>query len=296
VCGSHRWLLVFLLISCLHGLGSDPEQHPELTSAQLGTAHFPVACKPSVQNEFEHEVALLHSFWYVEAEKKFLEISSDDAQRAMAHWGIAMSLWPTRNAVSMGMGGNKEHQFHAMDFLVYAYLQSGHEAEAQKIIAEVKSMPLSRHMYSMKFNRIYYQANFEASYALELHEWGKAASLAPVAGGGSEDSAVTFLARALGAARTGQLADARKDIDEVKSIAKLMDQGRNGEADFLDRQTAEPLAGIAHAEGKDKDNEAITLLRPSRIRKRTVFVRRDTCPRTKSWLTCCSQPNARSKR
>jgi hypothetical protein len=147
------------------------------------------------------------------------------------------SIAAPRNAVSMGMGGNQEHQFHAMDFLVYAYLQSGHEAEAQKVIAEVKSMPLSRDMYSMKFNRIYYQANFEASYPLELHEWGKAASLAPVGGRSSEDSAVTFLARALGAARSGQLAEARKDVDEIKSIAKtLLDQGRKGEADFLGRQ------------------------------------------------------------
>jgi len=46
-----------------------------------------------VQNEFEHAVALLHSFWYAEAEKKFPAISSDDAQCAMAHWDIAMSLW-----------------------------------------------------------------------------------------------------------------------------------------------------------------------------------------------------------
>jgi tetratricopeptide (TPR) repeat protein len=446
-----RWLLVFLFISCLDGLGNDQERHPELNAAQLGTVHFPVACTSSEQTPFEHGLALLHSFWYAEAEKQFLEISSDDPQCAMAHWGVAMSLWhqlwdepdatiirrglaesqkaaqinsdqqpprsslpasypndalaherayisaisrfysgsekldytarasaysaamkevyesypddheaaafyalsllasdndlanrkqaaaileklfalepdhpgvahylihsydtpqmaelgipaahryaeiapaaphalhmpshifarvglwqddinsnpasiaATRKAVGMGMGGNEEHQFHAMDFLVYGYLQSGQEAEAQKIIDEVKAMPPSRDTHGMKFNpRIYSEANFEASYALELRQWGNAASLSPVAGAPSEYSAVTFLARANGAARAGQLTDARKDIDEVQSIVKmLLDQGRKGEADFLDGQTAEPLAWIAHAEGKDDD--AIRVLRP----------------------------------
>jgi len=79
----HRWLLAFLLISCLHGLGSDRQQHPELTPAQFGTLHFPVASKSWVEDEFEHGVAWLHSFWYAEAEKQFLKISSDDPGTAV---------------------------------------------------------------------------------------------------------------------------------------------------------------------------------------------------------------------
>jgi tetratricopeptide (TPR) repeat protein len=74
------------------------------------------------------------------------------------------------------------------------------------------------------------------------------------------DAAVTFLARAIGAARSGQLTDARKDVDQVRSIAKtLSDKKNKDESDFLDRQIAEPLAWIAHAEGKDDD--AIQLMR-----------------------------------
>jgi len=38
-------------------------------------------------------VALLHSFWYEEAEKEFVQIAKDDSHCAMAHWGVAMSLW-----------------------------------------------------------------------------------------------------------------------------------------------------------------------------------------------------------
>src|SRR5229473_7281741 len=67
--------------------------HEDLTAAQLGTVNFPVSCSPSVQKPFQRGVALLHSFWYEEAEKEFQQISIDDPNCAMAHWGIAMSIW-----------------------------------------------------------------------------------------------------------------------------------------------------------------------------------------------------------
>src|SRR5213082_1571353 len=67
--------------------------HEELTPEQLGTVHFPVSCAPEVQKPFERGVALLHSFWYEEAQKEFETISHDNPQCAMAYWGIAMSQW-----------------------------------------------------------------------------------------------------------------------------------------------------------------------------------------------------------
>jgi len=71
----------------------DHHHHEELTAAQLGTVSFPVSCAPDVQKPFERGVALLHSFWYEEAGKEFRHISADAPNCAMAHWGIAMSLW-----------------------------------------------------------------------------------------------------------------------------------------------------------------------------------------------------------
>src|SRR4029077_18691812 len=50
------------------------------------------------------------------------------------------SIAATRKAAAMHMGG-EGHQFHAMHFLVYAYLQSGREAEAAKVIDEAKALP-----------------------------------------------------------------------------------------------------------------------------------------------------------
>ncbi len=71
----------------------DHHHHEDLTVAQLGTVSFPISCAPSVEKPFERGVALLHSFWYEEAEKEFQQITKDDLHCAMAHWGIAMSLW-----------------------------------------------------------------------------------------------------------------------------------------------------------------------------------------------------------
>src|ERR1700758_2337743 len=67
--------------------------HEDLSEQQLGTVHFPVSCAPSVEKPFERGVALLHSFWYEEAEKEFTDIAKDDPKCAMAQWGLAMSQW-----------------------------------------------------------------------------------------------------------------------------------------------------------------------------------------------------------
>ena len=90
------WLLLFCsLLTFAVFAGDEPahSHHEALSEAQLGTVHFPVSCAASVRKAFERGVALLHSFWYEEAEKEFLQIAKDDPHCAMAHWGVAMSLW-----------------------------------------------------------------------------------------------------------------------------------------------------------------------------------------------------------
>src|SRR5450755_175345 len=87
------WMLcIAAAFSCLV-VGDEDHHHEELTQGQLGTVHFPVSCAPDSQKEFEKGVALLHSFWYEESEKTFLEIEKQDPKCAMAYWGEAMSLW-----------------------------------------------------------------------------------------------------------------------------------------------------------------------------------------------------------
>ena len=60
---------------------------------RVGAVHFPVTCLPERQGEFDQAVALLHSFFYEESERRFRAIADAQPHCAMAWWGVAMSLW-----------------------------------------------------------------------------------------------------------------------------------------------------------------------------------------------------------
>jgi tetratricopeptide (TPR) repeat protein len=60
---------------------------------QLGKVSFAVSCSASVRAPFNRGVALLHDFWYDAAQPQFERIAERDPDCAMAHWGIAMSLF-----------------------------------------------------------------------------------------------------------------------------------------------------------------------------------------------------------
>jgi tetratricopeptide (TPR) repeat protein len=71
-----------------------PTGRPVTSSAErLGTVSFSVSCAPAVEARFTRGVALLHDFWYQEARQQFEEIAKADPGCAMAHWGVAMSLF-----------------------------------------------------------------------------------------------------------------------------------------------------------------------------------------------------------
>jgi tetratricopeptide (TPR) repeat protein len=75
---------------------------------RLGTVTFPVSCSASSQKPFDRGVALLHDFWYVEAQAEFERIAKADPGCAMAHWGVAMSafhqIWDRPDAAARKLG------------------------------------------------------------------------------------------------------------------------------------------------------------------------------------------------
>jgi tetratricopeptide (TPR) repeat protein len=428
---------VLLTCSCFVVADDEAHHHEDLNEAQVGTVHFPSSCASAVQKPVERGVAMLHSFWYEEAEKQFQQIEKDDPQCAIAHWGVAMSLWhqlwnrpdkpvlerggaelkagrslhatvrehdyivalsafyahpsrsyqkrvtayskqmakvsernpddheaaafyalsllasepdhdkantnrkqaatvleklfgeepnhpgvahylihtydkpdmaqqglpaarkyaqlapaaphalhmpahifarlglwqddiasneasiaATQKEAAMHMGG-EGHQFHAMDFLIYAYLQTGREADAQKIIDEVRAMPPMHDMYGMGSDpRMFGLSAFPASYALELHNWKQAAELQLVDGASDFDKSVTYAARAIGAARSGNLEQARKDVAQLETLQKKLEPGKKkdeGDYEGVSQELTIAQAWLAHAE--DHDDEAVRLLR-----------------------------------
>jgi tetratricopeptide (TPR) repeat protein len=86
-----RWfalgLIGFSVFSArAHSAPSDAVEH-------LGAVNFAVSCAESVRAPFNRGVALLHDFWYDEAERQFKKIAATDPGCAMAHWGIVLSSW-----------------------------------------------------------------------------------------------------------------------------------------------------------------------------------------------------------
>ena len=59
---------------------------------KLGKVSFPTSCAPAVQAEFDRGVAMLHSYWFLIARRKFEGILQQDPTCAMAYWGVAMDL------------------------------------------------------------------------------------------------------------------------------------------------------------------------------------------------------------
>jgi tetratricopeptide (TPR) repeat protein len=96
----------------LQALSLESHSHPP--PEKLGTVAFSTSCAPIVEHDFERAVALLHSFAYTASENAFREIVLVDPHCAMAHWGIAMSLyhplWSPPEPADVLKGRTEVHQ------------------------------------------------------------------------------------------------------------------------------------------------------------------------------------------
>ena len=89
------WYLVLAVLAS--SAWADEGHHHALTEEEIGSVHFSTSCAKTVEKDFNHAVALLHSFQYEQARDAFGQVLSQDPKCAMAEWGIAMSnyhgLW-----------------------------------------------------------------------------------------------------------------------------------------------------------------------------------------------------------
>jgi tetratricopeptide (TPR) repeat protein len=100
---------------------------------------------------------------------------------------------------------------HAIEYLVYAYLQKGADGEAA---AQVERMAATKGLQP-SFITAFHLASTPARYALERRAWAEAMALAPREPAALDwdrftwPEAVTWFARGLGAAHEGKLPEAR---------------------------------------------------------------------------------------
>ena len=92
--------------------------------------------------------------------------------------------------------GDTGEELHAMDYLVYAYLQSGRDREAARVIQQLKTM---QELNAANFKVGYASTAMPIRYVVERGQWSDAAVLVPPAEAPPHVVAIAVWARGHGA-------------------------------------------------------------------------------------------------
>ena len=87
------FVLPFALVFTLASASAVSAQAPRAGGERLGQVHFATSCAAPVAEEFDHAMALLHSFEFADAITGFKKALEGDPSCGIAQWGIAMSTW-----------------------------------------------------------------------------------------------------------------------------------------------------------------------------------------------------------
>ncbi len=154
-------------------------------------------------------------------------------------------------------GEAREQRLHAMDYLVYAYLQSGRVKQAKAVLTEMKSFPPVPG-FSLIGN--YAMSAIPARCAIELGDWKRAAGLQAQATGAPIPRAITWAAIGVGSARTDDLVAAARAERALTSLAESASiQNDTYASNQVEVQRREVAAWIAEKSGKSAD--AISTMR-----------------------------------
>jgi tetratricopeptide (TPR) repeat protein len=231
---------------------------------------------------------LIHSYDYpalaylaLPAARSYAKIApaSAHAQHMPSHIFTRLGLWQegVRSnldakasaqafAVRNHIAGVWDEQFHAMDYLVYAYLQGAQDKQAWGVLDELQKI---KRADPETFKVAYAFTAILARYALERRRWDEAAKLTL-----PPDSLGAFpwqrfrwaeanihFARAIGAARNGDAVSASQDVEKLTAIknALVVAKGDYDWAKQVDIQRLVASAWLAYAEGKHE--ESVRLMR-----------------------------------
>jgi tetratricopeptide (TPR) repeat protein len=153
--------------------------------------------------------------------------------------------------------GDTGEQLHAMDYLVYAYLQAGRDYDAAQVIQQLKSMP---NLNAADFKVGYSATAMPIRYMVERQDWAAASGVVPPSGAQPHVTAIAVWAKGLGLARSGKASEARKQADELQKLEdKLQSSGNAYWATQVRVMKREVLAWSAEAENQRE--QAVALMR-----------------------------------
>jgi tetratricopeptide (TPR) repeat protein len=150
------------------------------------------------------------------------------------------------------------HELHAMHFLIYAYLQTGQDDAAKRVVEESKeivaSAPQTDDSMGMMEYYGYAAAHFPVLYALEMHHWSDAAALEPAASVPAHDRTITYWARTIGAAHAGNVGAARNNSQKFDAAEEEIRKTKYAYTlEGPDFPRGEVHAWLAFAEKKSDD-------------------------------------------
>lgn len=148
-------------------------------------------------------------------------------------------------------GEARDQRLHAMDYLEYAYLQSGRVNQAKAVLDEMNSMPS---IPGLTLTGNYGSAAIPARYAIELGKWEQASQLRV-----REDSvpwaqAITWTAVGIGSARSKNPARAVEAEQKLAALRDAIAKQKNSYwSDQVEVGRREVGAWIAEEDGKSAD-------------------------------------------
>ena len=160
-------------------------------------------------------------------------------------------------------GSTSFDELHAVDYLVYAYEQKGDDPKAAALIDQLAAVEEPA-MHQHNFASAYAVASSPARHALERRRWADAAKLVPHPKFNWKPypyaEANVHFARAIGAARSGDLNTAKQAMDRIAEIRQVLLEQKNAYwAEQAEIQRLSAQAWLAQAAGLN--DEALRLMR-----------------------------------
>lgn len=153
--------------------------------------------------------------------------------------------------------GDIGEELHAMDYLMYAYLQAGRFEDAAKLLAELRSMPNES---SSDFKVAYASTIMPVRLAMERRQWGEAIGLVADSQVPPQFRAITEWGNSVAAARLAEIPEAEQHISNLR---ELLEEVRKAGDDYwaqqVQIQALQAEGWLAQAYSKTK--EALSSLR-----------------------------------
>jgi tetratricopeptide (TPR) repeat protein len=191
-----------------------------------------------------------------------------------SHTFIAVGMWQDSIQSNLAAAesaknlGWAQEESHSLDYLVYAYLQGAQAGAARDILQRLATVKVDEKARTLPVD--YAQAATPARFALEQRRWADAAALTPAPSRFPATRALTYYARALGAAHIGAVDEVSAAVRELTAVRDaLLESKQDYWAKQVEVQRETAQAWLAWAHGNS--NEAVKLMRAAADLEDTTY-------------------------